>query len=53
MNKQGTIAIVTLAERKSRLYLVQYAPAKTAAAVADAIISMLEPYITHIHTNHS
>ena len=48
--KQGSGAIVTLAERKSRLYLVQYVPAKTAAAVADAIICMLEPYKAHVHT---
>jgi len=38
-----------LAERKSRLYLVQYVPPKT-AAVGDAIIRMLEPYKAHVHT---
>lgn len=41
---------MTLAERKSRLYLVQYVPAKTATAVADAIISLLEPYKAHVHS---
>lgn len=50
LGKQGSGAIVTLAERKSRLYLVQYVPAKTATAVADAIIRILEPYKTHVHT---
>ncbi len=50
LGKQGSGAIVTLAERKSRLYLVQYVPAKTATAVADAIISLLEPYKAHVHS---
>lgn len=40
LGKQGSGAIVSLTERKSRLYLVQYVPSKTAAAVADAIIRM-------------
>ncbi len=44
MGKQGTGAIVTLAERKSRLYLVQKVSAKTANEVADAMIAMLAPY---------
>lgn len=42
--------MLTLAERKSRLYLVQYVPAKMAAAVTDAIICILEPYKAHVHT---
>jgi len=50
LGKQGSGAIVSLAERKSRLYLVQYVPAKTATAVGDAIIRMLEPYKAHVHT---
>lgn len=49
-SKQGTGAIVSQVERKSRLYLVQYVPGKTASAVADAIIDMLSPYKTHVHT---
>ena len=44
LGKQGSGAIVSLLERKSRLYLVQYVPSKTASAVADTIISMLKPY---------
>ena len=48
--KQGSGAIVSLLERKSRLYLVQYVPSKTASAVADTIISMLKPYQAHVHT---
>ena len=43
LGKQGSGAIVSLLERKSRLYLVQYVPSKTASAVADTIISMLKP----------
>lgn len=29
---------------------MQYVPAKTATAVADAIISLLEPYKAHVHS---
>ncbi len=50
LGKQGSGAIVSLLERKSRLYLVQYVPSKTASAVADTIISMLKPYQAHVHT---
>ena len=48
--KQGSGAIVSLVERKSRLYLVRYVPNKTARAVADEIIDMLTPYKKHVHT---
>ena len=41
---------MSLLERKSRLYLVQYVPSKTASAVADTIISMLKPYQAYVHT---
>ena len=44
LGKQGSGAIVSLVERKSRFYLVRYVPSKTASAVADAMISMLSPY---------
>jgi len=50
LGKLGSGAIVTLAERKSRLYLVQYVLAKTATAVADAIINLLASYKAHVHT---
>jgi IS30 family transposase len=41
---------VTLAERKSRLYLVRKVEAKRATDVRDAIIDMLQPYAAHVHT---
>ena len=44
MGKQGCGAIVSLAERKSRLYLVRKLPSKNASDVADAMIDMLKPY---------
>ncbi|SIQ40209.1 Transposase and inactivated derivatives, IS30 family [Aeromonas sp. RU39B] len=50
LGKQGSGAIASLLECKSRLYLVQYVPSKTASAVADTIISMLKPYKAHVHT---
>ncbi len=48
--KQGSGAIVSLLERKSRLYLVRYVPNKTASVVADAVIDMLTPYKEQVHT---
>lgn len=50
MGKQGTGAIVSLAERTCRLYLIRKLEAKTAEAVADAMIDMLKPYAAHVHT---
>jgi IS30 family transposase len=50
LGKPGTGALVTLAERKSRLYLVRKVGTKRAAEVRDAIIDMLKPYATHVHT---
>lgn len=50
LGKPGTGALVTLAERKSRLYLVRKVDAKRAADVRDAIIDMLKPYAAHVHT---
>lgn len=44
LGKQGTGAIVTLAERKSRLYLTKKVFSKEAAEVSKAIISMLLEY---------
>ena len=41
---------MTLAERKSRLYLVKRVANKRADTVRDAIIEMLTPYIEHVHT---
>jgi len=50
LGKQGTGCLVTLAERKSRNYLVCKVPSKEADVVAEAIISMLKPYKDHVHT---
>lgn len=50
MGKQGTGAIVSLAERSSRLYLIRKLEVKSAEAVADAMIEMLKPYAAHVHT---
>lgn len=50
IGQQGTGVLVTLAERKSRLYLVKRVDNKRADTVRDAIIEMLTPYIEHVHT---
>lgn len=50
LGKHGSGALVTLAERKSRLYLVRRVDAKRATDVRDAIIDMLMPYADHVHT---
>lgn len=50
MGKQGSGAIVTLAERKSRLYLVKKISSKESGEVADAIIELLTPYREQCHT---
>ena len=46
--KQG--AIVTLVERKSRLTLLKQVARRTAAAVEDAILELLMPYLAVTHT---
>lgn len=50
LGKQGTGALVTIAERKSRFYLVKKVKAKTAEAVRDATIELLRPYADVVHT---
>lgn len=50
LGKHGTGALVTLAERKSRMYLVKRVDAKRAVDVRDAVIEMLKPYAAHVHT---
>jgi len=50
LGKQGTGVLVTLAERKSRLYLVQRVDSKHADVVRKAIIDMLKPYKDKVHT---
>jgi IS30 family transposase len=46
--KQG--AIVTLVERKSRFTLLKQVTRRTAAAVEEAILDLLKPYPTAVHT---
>jgi len=46
--KQG--AIVTLVERKSRFTLLKQVVRRTAAAVEDAILELLRPYLAVTHT---
>jgi IS30 family transposase len=50
LGKQGTGAIVTLVERKSRIYLTKKVFSKDSAEVATAIISMLSGYKDVCHT---
>jgi IS30 family transposase len=50
MGKQGTGALVTLAERQSRMYLVRKVEAKRAFDVRDAVIDMLKPYGAAVRT---
>lgn len=50
LGKQGTGALVTLAERKSRMYLVRKVDAKRAVDVRDAVIDMLRPYAASVRT---
>ena len=49
LGKQGTGALVTLVERKSRLYLVKRVASKQAGVVRDAIIGCCA-YIEQVHT---
>ena len=50
LGKHGTGALVTLAERKSRMYLVKRVDSKRAIDVRDAVIEMLKPYAAQVHT---
>ena len=50
LGKQGTGAIVSLVERKSKLYLIRKVPTKSAADVARAMIGMLWRYRGHVRT---
>ena len=50
LGKQGTGAIVSLVERKSKLYLIRKVPAKTAADVGRAMVGMLWRYRGHVRT---
>jgi transposase, IS30 family len=43
-------ALVTLNERQSRYAMIAHVPFKTAQAVSDAMISLLTPFATCIHT---
>ena len=50
LGKNGTGAIVSLVERKSKLYLIRKVPAKSAADVSRAMIGMLWRYRGHVRT---
>jgi len=50
LGKNGTGAIVSLVERKSKLYLIRKVPAKTAADVGRAMVGMLWRYRGHVRT---
>ncbi|EDM6258276.1 IS30 family transposase [Salmonella enterica] len=50
LGKQGTGAIVTLAERKSRIYLIKKVFSRESGEVSNAIISMLSDYKDVCHT---
>ena len=50
LGKNGTGAIVSLVERKSKLYLIRKVSAKSADEVRQAMIKMLWRYRRHVHT---
>lgn len=50
LGQQGTGAIVSLVERKSKLYLIRKVPAKRACDVRQAMIKMLWRYRRHVLT---
>ncbi|WP_125780264.1 IS30 family transposase [Pseudoalteromonas rubra] len=50
LGKQGTGALVTVLERKTRFYLVKKAASKSAEDVAQATIELLSPYKKYVHT---
>ncbi|WP_299011143.1 IS30 family transposase [uncultured Shewanella sp.] len=50
IGKRGTGVFVTLAERKTRFYLVKRVDSKQADVVKDALIAMLKPYKDFVHT---
>jgi len=50
LGKQGTGALVTLAERQSRMYLVRKVDAKRAVDVRDAVIDMLQPFAASVRS---
>lgn len=50
LGKQGTGAIVSLVERKSKIYLIRKVPSKSTEDVCRAIGTMLWRYRRHVHT---
>ena len=50
LGKQGTGAIVSLVERKSKMYLIRKVPKKSAEDVGRAVGAMLWCYRRHVHT---
>ena len=50
IGKQGTGAIVTIVERKTRFFLAKKVIAKSAKAVEEATIELLKPFASLVHT---
>lgn len=50
LGKQGTGAVVTILERKTRFYLTKKVPSKSAKDVTKTTIEMLLPYKQFVHT---
>jgi len=50
LGKQGTGAIVSLVERKSKMYLIRKVPKKSTEDVCRAVGAMLWRYRRHVHT---
>lgn len=50
LGKNGTGAIVTLLERKSRFFLIKKVNSKSAKDVTAGTIELLMPYKAHVHT---
>lgn len=50
LGKQGTGAIVSLVERKSKMYLIRKVSKKSAEDVCRAVGAMLWRYRRHVHT---
>ncbi len=50
LGKHGTGALVTLAERKSPLYLVRRVESTRATFLSEAVVAMFKPYTDHVYT---
>lgn len=50
IGRPGGSVLVTLAERKSRLSLIQLSPDKSAQSVKEAMLKLLKPIASQVHT---